>query len=178
MRVICISGKAGHGKDQVGDYMQKALEKRGERVLVTHFGDPVKFVCSSFFGWNGKKDEAGRAVLQYVGTNKVRGKFPGFWALFIAQILTVFKDDWDYVLIPDLRFPNELQTLQDYGFDVCAVRVERPCVNSNLNEKQQEHISEVAMDEYNFKHVIVNDSNLKELKRQAELLLDKFEWRD
>lgn len=157
--------------------MEKELKKTGERVLVTHFGDPVKFVCSSFFDWNGKKNEAGRTLLQYVGTDKVRKRVPGFWAKFIAEILIIFNDEWDYVLIPDLRFPNEIEMLRDYGLDVQAIRVERPRASSDLTNHQKEHISETALDDYNFEHIIVNDGGLNDLKRQSVLFLNKLKWR-
>lgn len=53
--------------------MRDWLERGDEyRVLVTHFGDLVKYVCEKFFDWDGVKDESGRSLLQYVGTNKVR----------------------------------------------------------------------------------------------------------
>lgn len=46
MKIICISGKARHGKDTLAGILKKHLEDHGNRVLVTHFGDLVKYICS------------------------------------------------------------------------------------------------------------------------------------
>ena len=49
MKVICISGKARHGKDTLATILKKRLEDNGNRVLITHFGDLVKYICEKFF---------------------------------------------------------------------------------------------------------------------------------
>ena len=70
MKVICISGKARHGKDTLAGILKTHLEDQGNKVLIAHFGDLVKYICEKFFDWNGQKDEEGRTLLQYVS---VRG---------------------------------------------------------------------------------------------------------
>ena len=119
MKVICISGKAQNGKDTTASFMKQALEDKGQRVLIAHFGDLVKYICKTFFGWDGQKDERGRTLLQYVGTDKIRAVSPDYWVDFIVNILTIFKDEWDYVLIPDCRFPNEYEIFLHYGLTLC-----------------------------------------------------------
>ena len=59
MKVICISGKAGHGKDTFAGFLKKSLEEQYKRVLITHYGDLIKYVCEKFFEWDGMKDEKG-----------------------------------------------------------------------------------------------------------------------
>ena len=109
IKIICISGKAGSGKDTSAWMLKSELEKRGQVVLITHFADLLKYICKSFFGWDGVKDAQGRSLLQYVGTDVIRAKIPDFWVSFIANLLKLFPDQWDYVLIPDCRFPNEFE---------------------------------------------------------------------
>ena len=106
MKVILISGKAQHGKDTSAIFMKEALELEGRRVLIAHYGDLVKFICEKYFGWDGKKDEKGRSLLQYVGTDVVRKQKPDFWVNFVCEVLEMFSDQWDRVIIPDCRFPN------------------------------------------------------------------------
>lgn len=165
MKVICISGKAGSGKDTVAEMMCAQLNLRGKRVLITHYGDLVKYVCRAFFGWNGEKDEVGRSLLQYVGTDRVRSQSPDYWVNFIASMLTFFDDEWDVVLIPDCRFPNEAELMTHfYGFDATIVRINRPDMKSKLTAEQQVHESETAMDNYDFDHVITNSGSLNDLR--------------
>ena len=104
MKIVCISGKAQHGKDTTAKLLEETLKAQGNRVLIAHYGDLVKYVCKTFFGWDGKKDEKGRTLLQRVGTDKIRAVSPDYWVDFIVSILDIFCDEWDYVLIPDTRF--------------------------------------------------------------------------
>ena len=73
-KFICISGKAGSGKDTAAEYLQQEIEMDGYNVLIYHYADILKFVLQRLFGWDGVKDEYGRSLLQYVGTEKVRKK--------------------------------------------------------------------------------------------------------
>lgn len=157
MKVICISGKARHGKDTAAEYISSELTKRGYKVLVAHYGDLLKYICKTFFGWNGEKDEWGRHILQYVGTDIIRAKMPDYWVRFIADMLEFFGNNWNYVIIPDSRFPNEIEHLKNRGFDVCSLRIIRDNFKSELTEDQMKHLSEVALDDYTFDYVVHND---------------------
>lgn len=161
MKVVCISGKARSGKDTVGKLLENSLEDMGESVLVTHYADLVKYICKTFFGWNGEKDDAGRKLLQYVGTDVVRTEKPDFWVGFVLDIITLFKDEWDFVIIPDTRFPNEISVLQESGLDVTSIRVERPNFDNSLPEEQKEHPSETSLDNYQF-DIVINNSGTEE----------------
>jgi len=167
MRVICISGKAQAGKDTTAAYLKELLESKGKRVLIAHFGDLLKYVCRQFFDWDGNKDEAGRTLLQYVGTDKVRAASPDYWANFIVSILDIFRDEWDYVLLPDCRFANELEIFEHYDIDAILLRITRPCFTSPLTPEQQKHVSETALDNYQYDYHIVNSGNLEDLKKSA-----------
>lgn len=164
MEVICISGKAQHGKDTTAGFMKDFLEFEGKKVLIAHYGDLVKYVCKTFFDWNGEKDEVGRTLLQRVGTDAIRAQDETYWARFIKNILKFFPDEWDYVLIPDCRFPNEIEYLDVWGFDVTHLRVVRENFVSPLTEEQQKHPSETALDEYGQDILLINRGDLADLQ--------------
>jgi len=146
VRVVCISGKARHGKDTVASYMKEELEKHGRTVRIVHYADLLKFICKEYFDWDGEKDEAGRSLLQFVGTDFVRSRKPSFWVDFVGDMLELFGSKWDYTLIPDVRFPNEVLGMEERGFDVTHVRVVRPGMRPLLSGSQAMHESETAMD--------------------------------
>lgn len=172
MKVITIAGKAQHGKDTTAELLKNRLEVcKEKKVLLTHYGDLLKYICEKFFNWDGKKDEAGRSLLQYVGTEVVRAVEPDYWVDFIKSILTMFPDKWDYVIIPDTRFPNEIDNLKD-DFDVVAVRVARPDFDNGLTEEQKNHKSETALDDYEFDWTIDNNGNLNQLAAEVMKLVN------
>lgn len=107
-RFLCISGKAQNGKDTTAAMFYEELTKRGYRALLTHYADLLKHICRSLFGWDGEKDEAGRTLLQRVGTDCIRRQKPSYWVDFLTGIVRMFPDEWDFVIVADVRFPNEL----------------------------------------------------------------------
>lgn len=164
MKVIAVSGHARHGKDTVAKMLQEQLEADGNKVLITHYADLLKYICKTFFGWDGKKNEDGRTLLQYVGTDVVREKNPNFWVDFVADILCYFNNYWDFVIIPDTRFPNEFNRLKERGLDAVHLRVVRPDFVSPLTAEQQAHPSETALDDTEPDYYIANSGDLDTLK--------------
>lgn len=174
MKVLCISGKAQHGKDTTANYLKEFMEEQGQSVLVAHYGDLVKYICKTFFDWNGQKDEKGRTLLQEVGTDTIRAKTPDFWVKFVTDILDHFPTKWEWVLIPDCRFPNEVNYLKNAGYDVFHIRVIRSNFESPLTLEQQQHISETALDHVKADLYLLNPSTLeyyRELVREVGSVL-------
>jgi len=171
MRIITISGKAGHGKDTSAQLLKEQLEENGHRVLITHYADLLKYICRQCLCWNGKKDTAGRELLQYVGTEVVRERKPDFWVNFVADIVELFPDMWDFVLIPDCRFPNEINVLKRRGIDTVHLRVVRPGYQSLMTSQQQAHPSETALDNTKPDFYLQNDGTLDGLRKNIADLL-------
>lgn len=164
MKVILISGKAQSGKDTVASMLREKLISDNHRVLLTHYADLLKYICCNYFGWDGNKDEKGRQILQYVGTDVIRKRNPTLWVNFVAMMLRYFHENWDYVIIPDCRFPNEVTTMVDNGFDTIHLRVVRQNFQSPLSEEQQKHSSETALDDTIPDFYIENTGTLEELE--------------
>jgi hypothetical protein len=177
MKVILFSGKATEGKDASANILKDLLERDGKKVLLTHYGDLLKYICKTYFGWNGEKDEVGRLILQKTGTDVIRHKMPNFWVRFVADILLMFPDEWDYCLIPDCRFPNEVEVMNGL-FDTLIVRVNRLNYESPLTEEQQNHISETALDNYQFDYYLDSESGLDNLRVEVEKMYEYIKAKD
>lgn len=166
MKVILISGKARNGKDTVASLLQDVLTSDGKRVLITHYADLLKYICRNYLGWDGNKDDNGRRILQYVGTDVIRKRNPTLWVDFIVMILQYFSEQWDYVIIPDCRFPNEITTMTD-KFDAVHIRVSRSNFQSPLTAEQKLHPSETALDNVLPDYYMLNDGTLDDLKQNV-----------
>ena len=172
MKVILISGKATCGKDTFANLLENELSFQDKKVLICHFADLVKYIATKFFNWNGEKDEYGRTLLQHIGTENVRSIYPNFWVDFIVDILKVFNGSWDYVLIPDTRFPNEIDIPIARGLNAISVRIERPNHISDLTDEQLNHSSETALDKYKFNYHIENSGDVNDLRNTAKDLIE------
>ena len=172
MKVILISGKAESGKDTFALELKDYLINNNKKVCLAHNADLLKFICSQYFNWDGQKDDKGRTILQQVGTQKVRSQNPDFWVNFLIDLGFLFEDEWDYMLVPDTRFPNEISRWNQAEFDNCTVRIERDNFDNRLSEEQRKHESEIALDDYEFGHYIKNNGSLEEFKTQIKLFGD------
>ena len=176
---ILISGKAGSGKDTVAQFMKEELEKHGKKVLIIKYGDAVKWVLRDYFNWDGQKDIVGRTLLQRIGTDVVRAKHPNYWTAIVVGLLQCFEpyNDFDIALVPDARFPNEVDIALQELQNCVAVRVERrnedgsEWINTALTEEQRQHPSETSLDHYAFDYVIHNEEGLDTLRESAETVL-------
>lgn len=173
MKVLCISAKARHGKDTAAEIIKEYLESLNKKVLIIHYADLLKFVCSAFFGWDGNKDEKGRSILQHVGTDIVGAQEPAYWANWVVSFLKLFNNEWDFVIIPDCRYPIEFNTVAD-SFKTMLLRVERPNFDNGLTPEQKKHPSEIDMDQYPFDTIIYNDAGLEDFKEKLITFVQNF----
>jgi len=172
MKIVLISGKAQHGKTSTALFLEKHLKKAGHRALHINYADYVKFVCGKYFGWDGRKDERGRHILQYVGTDIIRARDENFWVDTVIRFARAIWSDYDFMLLGDWRFPNEYTRWLENGIDdVIRVRVYRPGYDNGLTAEQNAHISEIALDNFpmDFKLFAVD---LIELERECRKVLD------
>ncbi len=175
MKIINISGKAQHGKDTCALILKEKLEIKNKKVLIAHYADLLKYEAKTFFNWDGIKDEQGRQLLQYMGTDVIREKNPDYWVGFIKEFIGMFQDDWDYVIIPDCRFKNEVILWEQDGWDNVSVRVIRDNFISNLTPEQLNHPSETALDTFAFDYCIYNDGDINQLNLEVDRFIKWLE---
>ena len=113
-------------------------------------------------GWDeAKQHKDVRALLQNlgVGARKVFGE--NFW---VKQALREFSPE-EKIVITDVRFPNEAEMVKRLNGQMW--RVIRPGVTA-VNS----HISENALDDYEFDFDIYNDSTITALNMDIEILME------
>ena len=116
-----------------------------------------------------------RKLLQLLGTEAGREIIhPNIW---VNALFGDYDKDSNWV-ITDVRFPNEAQAIKDRGGVV--IRVERKPFNraggmegnKQFSEqiKEDTHLSETALDDYDFDYVIENDGSIKDLVEKVKKL--------
>ena len=164
MKVILISGKARSGKDQSALFIKEYVENEmHKKAVIIKYGDFLKGFLEKSIGWNGKKDEAGRTLLQKWGTDIIRKSYEFTFTDMMIALLKGICQEFDYAIISDVRFPNEADEIKS-SFDSISVRVERDQKHCCLTKEQMYHPSETAMDNYDFDAYIYNNFDLGTLE--------------
>ena len=208
--ILGVSGFINSGKSTVA---MQLTENYGFRK--DSFATSLKDACAALFDWprdllEGDTKESRewrevtdswwseklnisnfspRLALQLIGTDALRNHFnPGLWFMTLEN--RVRKDPDRHVVISDVRFPNEVEFIQNQGG--IMVRVDRgsPPVwfetalmanrgNSIAKEimtstYSDAHQSEWAWVGQKYDYVISNDSNLESLQIQVNEIISKI----
>jgi hypothetical protein len=183
MKIIGIAGKARHGKNTLADIFANILKAKGYEPRIVGFADAVKNEAKAR-GWNGEKDEAGRALLQNVGM-EARADNPNYWVdVLMGRMLS--EDSKKAVwIITDVRFQNEIDAINAKGGNV--IKVERRNdgnmpFDNGLTAEQKKHPSEAEMDKANGLYtVLLNISDdPRFLRVNANSLLNELsqDWKE
>lgn len=151
MKHIGLIGLAGSGKDTAA----KALYRIG--YIRAAFADQVKWLARQF-GWNGNKDERGRALLQDLGM-AARKYDPYFWIAYVDQ----WQGHMQSVVYTDVRFQNEADYVRSNGGII--VRIVRPGIIAENHESELKQ-SEIAAD-----IEIVNDGTIEDLHKKIRAII-------
>lgn len=170
-KVILVSGKAQHGKDTIASYLKEIMESEGKRVFIIHYADQLKLMARQVYDWNGEKDKYGRTLLQVTG-DTVRAKNPLYFVEKVIEVIDIFKNDFDYVIVPDTRFPNEITDISKV-FPTCSIRINRDFINPLMTEEQRNHPSETALDDYGF-DLTVETTDLNSVYNKAAVISRLF----
>lgn len=174
--VFLISGKAEAGKDTMTKILLEtfAFEKPVHLAYATR----VKEIAREL-GWDGNKDEKGRALLQWLGDG-VSQFNPTLWVdIIIEQIKKLHEENNSSIfIISDSRYKVEIERMKEvFGDSVIPIRVNRPNHKSSLTPEQLSHKSECDLDDYPFDYEINNISNIATLERNCFQLLKEIRFK-
>lgn len=195
MKVIGFSGKAGHGKDTCADiFIREAYERYGAHFVKWPLADALKArVYAELEGkyslsevWHDKPEDV-RTMLQRVGTEQGRYVFgEDLWTYQVEAFIWRMQETMPFVegvVIPDVRFPNEVEFVRNAGivrgtpskYGIC-LRIESDRTTATQGT-QQLHASEIALDNYtDFHGIIINnkDTTLDDLRMQLSPWVDRM----
>ena len=104
---------------------------------------------------------------------KLMGEFQpnvNFWAEHLYKEIFTSQKSYEWNLVTDFRFPNEIDCLidniQDKAVIVKTIRVER---KSSLKLSDR---SETALDDFKFDYKIFNNGTIEDLKRKVLSIID------
>ncbi len=177
MKVYLISGKARHGKDTIGNFIQEIYESKGLKVCRSQISKYLKVYIKDYFGWDGKEETKPRTLLQELGTDIIREKLnkPRFFIDRTIEDIEILGNFFDVMIITDIRLPLEITSIKERFDDVVTINIERINFESPLTDKQQHHKIENAMEDFkDYDYEVINDT-LEELKQTALNIVESEE---
>lgn len=177
--LIGITGKAGAGKDTLGDYLW-----RKHAAVRIAFADPLKRAAQEIFGlsdaetWERDLKEveipywgmSPRRMMQLLGTEAMQDTFGrDVWLKRWQQSYDIVKHS-DNVVVPDVRFEAEAGLIRALGGVI--VKVTRDTDNG-LEDKAKAHVSEVSLPDTYIDAVIANNAGFKKLYAEMDSFLKK-----
>lgn len=145
MRILCISGHPGHGGTTSARILQRFFRGYGKRAPIVRYGElPELFSVR-------------------LGTDVARQENPAFWTEHLVSILKKFKNNWDYVIIPDCRYLGDVLIPEESGLDVTHIRVSSDIVDNLLWE--DEPAAPPELDNCPADFLVVNNGTFADLAR-------------
>lgn len=137
--IIGIGHKARNGKDTLASYLNALCPLE---TKIFSFASALKGYCR-VMGWMQEKDGA---LLQYVGTQCFRQFVePDFWVKILLQ--EIKESDCQVAIIPDMRFPNEMKMIHQFGGMTICIRRLHPDGSFYIDtSRPASHSSETALD--------------------------------
>ncbi len=177
--ILGITGLAGAGKDTAADILVREFN-----AAKISLADPMKRFCQEVFDFSDEqlwgpsdcrnaKDlrypKVGpdnsyltpRYALQTLGTQWGRACYENVWIDYaIRTAQERLADEWPYVVIPDVRFANELAAIKAAGGRV--FRIERQ--GAGLTGEAAQHVSETEQNSFaDVVETIRNDGTIEDL---------------
>jgi hypothetical protein len=141
--VIQISGGFFNGKDTLAEEVHKIF-REDYAMQMSSFSTPIKELAYEL-GWNGEKDNNGRVLLQFIGTEWGRDTVDR--DIWVKKLYKKISDYTEILIIPDTRFDNEVEFLREKSLKTVVVKIEREDPPEYNNKELHEHISEKGLSE-------------------------------
>lgn len=185
VNVIGFSGKMGSGKNYLAEViLPEIIDMKAVKVMYLSFADTLKVLTSAKYSkpiedMYGKKTKENRRLLQLEGTERGRNVHGAdYWLNILFNWIQAYSkppNHFSLFVITDCRFPNEAAWVSKHGILIRLVASDRNkvCVEREADGDAKafkmitEHLSETALDDHRFEHVIdnsvANQSNVKQV---------------
>jgi hypothetical protein len=147
--IIGISGRMQSGKDTLAKALYQQFERFGHHVVILPLAGALKEVVRVFFGATdvqvyGSNEQKAEKLSCGLSSRDILQATADRWRQLDDMCIIRswerkrhdFPDDW-YIIVPDVRFANEVAFLQAQGG--CVIRLDRDPVKST-------HVTETACD--------------------------------
>ena len=169
-KIFIISGKARSGKGEASNIIKNYYKNK--KTIIISFGHYIKDYAMRVSDWDGNEENKPRELLQQLGIELIKNRIDN--KLFIKRILEdilVFSYFYDIIIVNDARLIDEVESLKNAYPNSISIRINRINYENGMTDKENNHKTEIDLDNYNnFDYLVLND-NYNNLKNQIELIL-------
>ena len=177
-KIIVIAGYARSGKNTVANILKELYEANNKKVIINSYTKYLKEYIKDITGEYQDGDNKPREFLQQLGVEIIQDKLGKIRLLIDRQLddIDIYSYFFDTIIIPDARFPKEIDILKERFNNVYSIKVINNHDN-NLNNKGKNHITENSLDDYssnNFDYIINNNNNYEYLYQIVSHIYDNI----
>lgn len=175
--IFCVCGKAGSGKSLLANYLYEEYKKNGHDVIISPYTKYLKKYISEVLGKEINDNFKPRTFLQEFSSDLIKDKL-GYKDFFIVRQLediSIYKYFFDVIIIPDVRFPDEIECLKKRNYNVVSIGMIRSGFDNNLSYAEKNDITEIALDDYKDYDFIVNNNEDVDLKNEVCKIIRKVD---
>ena len=174
MRIFLVAGKAGSGKGEVAKLIKEYYIYKLENCVITEYSKYLKNFAKELTDWDGNVNTKPRKYLQELG-DTIREIDDKYFINNMINDLKVYEKLTDNVVIGDVRMPEEIEQIKLNFDNVYSIYVENQFSQSNLSLEEQEHVNELALENYEeFDYILANDT-IETLKDKVFKYLEGLE---
>ena len=170
MKVIILSGKAGSGKSMTANIIKNKINKK---TIIISYASYLKEYAKNIIGWDLNEDNKPRTFLQEIG-DLVKTIDSKFLINRIIEDIEVYKKYFDVIIVSDARFVDEIELIKS-KYDSVVIRINGH--ENNLTPIEQQHNTEISLDNYNnYDYVIDNTKTKENLEIEINKILEDLVW--
>jgi len=166
-----LTGKAQSGKNVVAQIIKEYYEKQNKKTVILAYAKYLKDYAKEIINWDGKEETKPRELLQQLGVELIKNKIDENLLINrIKEDIEIYSYFFDVIIISDARFISEIENIKDKNTTVINIKG----LENNLSEKQKQHITETALNNYNqYDYIIENNKTIEELKKQINKIMEE-----
>jgi len=180
--IIGICGNARSGKDTFCDFAKKFLSKKKVGAARAAFADELKKdlddLCRnkigiSAFTKDSKEKEVIRPLLVTYGTDVIRKMDKTWWINRLEKTLGVHQHMGLIPIVTDVRYPNEMEWIQDNHNGVLVHITRKGIGPANQEEKENNPILKKGAD-YRIMWPTFGDNDIEQANRFVTKTMNKI----
>lgn len=177
--IILIAGKARSGKNTICEWIKQSFLNDGKKVVVSPYTKYLKRYIEEITGMSMDDENKPRDLLQQLSSKLIKKELnnSNFFIKRQLEDINFYCYFMDVIIIPDVRFPEEIEEIRKHFSNVIAIGVERLDYISTLTKEQQKDITEISLDNYQDYDYKIKNTNELEFKRKTVEIIKNIKER-